>query len=129
MSVIASAAESTRSCDMDLLLVSLEGNWLAARKLAQMFLDVYPDKIALIDAALQAADWGILRRAVHDLRGNCAMFSATACLVLARKLEDALPDHVGEGLPEDCARFKEALSRVAEELRLFLNENANNYIV
>lgn len=122
MSLIASTAESPRPCDADRLLQSLAGNRQVARKLVQMFLDMYPDRIALIDAAVQGADWVALRRVVHDLRGSCAVFSATACLALAGKLENALPDRVDQKLIEDCARFKEALADVAEELRLFLND-------
>lgn len=121
MSIIASAAVSPKPCDVNHLLQSLAGNRLAARKLMQMFLDMYPGKIALLDAALQAADWVALRREVHDLRGSCAVFSATTCLSLAGELEAALPDHAGPQLPEDCARFKDAVADLAAELRLFLD--------
>lgn len=121
MSIIASAAVSPKPFDVDHLLRSLAGNRPAARKLTTMFLDMYPGKIALLDAALQAADWVALRRVVHDLRGSCGMFSATDCLSLASKLEGVLPDHVGPQLPEDCAHFKEALADLAAELRQFLD--------
>ncbi|HCI53539.1 MAG TPA: hypothetical protein DE312_09550 [Gallionella sp.] len=120
--MMASMAASPRPCDVDHLLKSLAGNRMATQKLAQMFLDMYPGKIALIDAALQDEDWVALRRVVHDLRGSCAMFSATACLALAGKLEDTLPDHVDLELPEYCARFRSALADVAAELQLFLDE-------
>jgi HPt (histidine-containing phosphotransfer) domain-containing protein len=120
--MMASVAASPRACDVDHLLQSLAGNRMATQKLAQMFLDMYPGKIALIDAALQDGDWVALRRVVHDLRGSCAMFSATACLALAGKLEDTLPDHVDQELPEYCARFRTALADVAAELQLFLDE-------
>jgi len=121
MSQIASATVSPRPCDVDQLLQSLAGNRPAARRLVHIFLDMYPGKVALIDAALEGADWVALRRVVHDLRGSCAMFSASACLALAGKLEDALPEHVDPKLPEDCARFKAALADVAVELHLFLD--------
>ncbi len=126
MSMMASTTVSPRPCDVDHLLQSLAGNRLAARKLAQMFLNMYPGKIALIDAALQDADWVALRRVVHDLRGSCAMFSATACLALASKLEDALPDRVDPKLFEDCTCFKDALADVAEALHLFLDDRTES---
>lgn len=126
MSIMASAATNPRHCDIDHLLRTLSGNRMAARKLAQMFLDMYPGQIALIDAALQDRDWLALRRVVHDLRGSCAIFSATACLLLACKLEDALPDRVNPELPEDCARFKAALADVAAELHLFVDDRSES---
>lgn len=122
MSIVSSAEASPRSCDVDHLLQSLAGNRSAARKLVQMFLDVYPGKVVLFDAALQAEDWVALRRVVHELRGSCSMFSATACLALAGKLEDALPDHVDPELTGDCVRFKDALVDVAGVLHRFLDE-------
>ena len=123
--MIANAAASPRPCDVNHLLQSLAGNRLAAQKLVQMFLDMYPGKVALIDAALQAAAWVALRRGGHDRRGSGAMFSATVCLDLASKLEENLPDQVDPKLPEDCRHFKAALADVAEELNLFLDEQTN----
>lgn len=122
MSIVSSAQASTSSCDVDHLLRSLAGNRSAARRLVQMFLDMYPGKVVLFDAALQAKDWVALRRVVHELRGSCSMFSATTCLALAGQLEEALPDHIGPELPGVCARFKAALVDVAGGMRRFLDE-------
>ena len=127
MSIVSSTEASSRSCDVDHLLQSLAGNRSAARKLVQMFLDMYPGKVVLFDAALQAEDWVALRRVVHELRGSCSMFSATACLTLAGKLEEALPDHIGPELPGDCARFKDALVDVAGVMHRFLREQPESF--
>ena len=116
-----SAAFTSRYCDVGHLVKSLGGNRLAARKLAQLFLAMYPGKIVRLDAALHGADWGALRREIHELRGSCAIFSASTCLALAGQLEKALPDHVDQNLPEICAHFKDSLAHVAEELRRFLD--------
>ena len=94
MPTISSTFQTSKPCDVDYLVQLLAGDRIAAQNLARIFLDVYPGKIALVDAALNGNDWGALRRVVHELRGSCALFSATACINLASKLEEVLPDHV-----------------------------------
>lgn len=120
MTSMSSATIRPLPCDVTHLLQTLAGNRMAARKLAQMFLDLYPGKIVLIDAALQAEDPVALRRVVHDLRSSCAMFSATDCLALASRLEASLLERTDSNVADDCARLKSALTDVAEELRRFL---------
>ena len=113
---------SPKPCDINHLLQSLGGNRLAVEKLVRIFLDMYPAKIALFDNALQTADWVSLGRVVHDLRGTCAILSASDCLVLAAKLENALPEHVTPDLMVECARFKTALTEVVAAIHLFLSD-------
>lgn len=117
---MANASEIPKPCDVDHLVQILAGDRVAAQRLAQIFLNMYPDKLDLINAALEREDWVALRRVVRDLRGCCALFSAKVCIILASKLEDALPDHIDTDLFKNCTRFKEALADLAEELRLFL---------
>ncbi len=121
MSMMVGAMGNPKPCDVDYLVQLLAGDRMAAQKLAQLFLEVYPGKVELVNAALQRGDWVALRRSVHDLRGSCALFSATACISLASKIEKTLPDDVAPDLFEDCERFKGALADVAEELRDFLD--------
>ena len=119
--MMVSALGNPKPCDVEYLVQLLGGERPAAWKLAQLFLDVYPGKVDLVNAALKAGDWVALRRSVHDLRGSCALFSATTCVSLASKIESALPDHVAPDLSEDCERFKDTLADVARELREFLD--------
>lgn len=120
MPTISSTFQTSKPCDVDYLVQLLAGDRIAAQNLARIFLDVYPGKIDLVDAALNGNDWGALRRVVHELRGSCALFSATACINFASKLEEVLPDHVDASVPENCARFKDTLAEVAAELNRFL---------
>ena len=120
MPTISSTFQTSKPCDVDYLVQLLAGDRIAAQNLARIFLDVYPGKIALVDAALNGNDWGALRRVVHELRGSCALFSATACINFASKLAGVLPDHVVASVPENCARFKDTLAEVAAELNRFL---------
>lgn len=120
MPTISNTFQTSKPCDVDYLVQLLAGDRIAAQNLARIFLDVYPGKIALVDAALNGNDWGALRRVVHELRGSCALFSATACINFASKLEEVLPDHVDASVPENCARFKDTLAEVAAELNRFL---------
>ena len=120
MPTISSTFQTSKPCDVDYLVQLLAGDRIAAQNLARIFLDVYPGKIALVDAALNGNDWGALRRVVHELRGSCALFSATACINFASKLEEVLPDHVDASVPENCARFKVTLAEVVAVLNCFL---------
>ena len=120
MPTISSTFQTSKPCDVDYLVQLLAGDRIAAQNLARIFLDVYPGKIALVDAALNGNDWGALRRVVHELRGSCALFSATACINFASKLEEVLPDHVDASVPENCSRFKDTLAEVVAELNCFL---------
>lgn len=120
MPTISSTFQTSKPCDVDYLVQLLAGDRIAAQNLARIFLDVYPGKIDLVDAALNGNDWGALRRVVHELRGSCALFSATACINFASKLKEVLPDHVDASVPENCARFKDALAEVVAELNCFL---------
>lgn len=113
------APRSSCPCDTDHLLRALANNRTAACKLVKMFLDMYPGKAALLAQALHDKDWAGLRQVVHDLRGSCAMFSASTCLALAGKLENALPNHVDGNLLEVCAHFRKALDELFEHLRQF----------
>lgn len=115
------ALEKAKVCDVDYLVQLLAGDRMAAKKLAQLFMDVYPAKIGLFNAAIHGKDWIALRRSVHDLRGSCALFSATECINLASKIESTLPDQVAPDLFGDCECFKDALADVARELQKFLD--------
>jgi HPt (histidine-containing phosphotransfer) domain-containing protein len=58
--------------------------------LIDMFVADAPKYLAEIDTALQAADWPLLRRAVHTLKGVLATFSARRGAACARALETAI---------------------------------------
>lgn len=120
MSLMSSAAVHRSPFVIDHLLRALSGNRAAAKKLVRIFLDMYPNKVAQFDAAVETSDWTAMRRVVHDLRGNCAIVSASSCLVSAAALEDALPEHVSPGFLLECARFKAALEEVVSALNEFM---------
>lgn len=92
------------------------------RRTRPIFLDVHPGRSprAVMRVLNGNHDWCALRRVVHELRGSCALFSATACINFASKLEEVLPDHVDASVPENCARFKDTLAEVVAELNCFL---------
>ena len=57
--------------------------------LIDMFIAEAPNYLAEIDNALQAADWPLLIRAAHTLKGVLATFSAERGAASARALEIA----------------------------------------
>jgi len=116
-----------KACDLKYLLGNLGGNLEAARRLVGMYLDNHPVLLRALDVAVQRHDLVAVRQAVHDIRGNCVIFSAETCLDLTRRIEAALRSGAtGDSLlaagldgswVEDCATLTVAMDEMAEELR------------
>lgn len=116
-----------KACDLKYLLGNLGGNIEAARRLVHMYLENHPALLRALDVAVQRHDPAAIRQAVHDIRGNCVIFSAETCLDLTRRIEASLRQGAGgesllaAGLNgswvEDCATLTVAMDEMAEELR------------
>lgn len=115
-------------CNLDYLLLSLGRNKETALRLVGLFLDSYPHLVRRLDEAVADGNLERLQQVVHDIRGNCVLFSAQECLELTVRMERALRQAIG-GHPSrgatadwtgDSALLRRALDRVAVELRNYL---------
>lgn len=119
-----------KPCDLGYLLGNLGGNMGAAKRLITMYLANHPNLLAVLDRATEAGDLRSIRQVVHDIRGSCVLFSARHCLLLTRRIEEALRAPADEivaiesdempGWMKDCIELRGALVAMADELRVIL---------
>jgi HPt (histidine-containing phosphotransfer) domain-containing protein len=121
-----------RYCSLDYLLLNLEGNEAAARRLIRLFLEHYPNLVRKLDDAVRLSDPKALKQAVHDIRGNCVLFSAQACLDRAKEIEGLIQEHSSLGTAGHVdwdialADLREALARMVAELSFYLGESGSS---
>lgn len=116
------------SCNLDFLETSLGRNRTTALRLVGLFLDSYPHLLRRLDESLAADDLERLRQVVHDIRGNCVLFSAQECLSQTVRMESALRAAIsaagtgGDGTDwfAEVALLRRALERMVAELRAYL---------
>lgn len=117
-----------QSCNLDFLEVSLGRNRKAVLRLVGMFVDGYPALMQRLQKCLAANDLSGLGRVLHDIRGNCVLFSAQECLAQTIRLEGLLrtvpasPVGEAEGTnwPAEFAVLQDALERLHGELSAYL---------
>lgn len=116
---------SFKTFNLDYLLTNLGGNAGAAKRLVGMYLNNQPALLNSFDQGISKADLRTIKQAVHDIRGSCVLFSANACLVLARRIEDGLCQvpaggFLNDDLLADCLSLRQAVVAMGEELRTVL---------
>lgn len=120
---------SFKTINLDYLLTNLGGNAGAAKRLVSMYLNNQPALLSSLDQGISNTDLRAIKQAVHDIRGSCVLFSANACLVLARRIEDGLRQMAPDTLPggvlnddlmADCLSLRQAVVAMGEELRTVL---------
>lgn len=112
-------------CSLDFLRKNLGRNEAAVRRLVELFVETYPELRGRLESAAKNKDLHALQSAVHDIRGNCVLFSAHACLEQTRVIENALRKQntdVTLGASEidwaaECEKLGEMLATVEVELR------------
>lgn len=77
-------------CNLDFLEVSLGRNRKTAIRLVGMFVEGYPGMLQRLEVSLAGRDLAGLGRVLHDIRGNCVLFSAQECLAQTIRLEGLL---------------------------------------
>jgi HPt (histidine-containing phosphotransfer) domain-containing protein len=113
------------SCNLDYLLLSLGRNRETALRLVGLFLDSYPHLVRRLDEAVADGNLERLQQVVHDIRGNCVLFSAQECLEITVRMERSLRQPIGDhpsasvaaGWASESALLRRALDRVVVELR------------
>ena len=115
-------------CSLDYLLINLGRNEAAAKRLVRLFLEHYPNLVQRLDDSVKTHDLHALQQAVHDIRGNCVLFSAHDCLERARRIETGLHNHragnKGDGIDwlAEALVLRQALENMVAELKRFLDE-------
>jgi HPt (histidine-containing phosphotransfer) domain-containing protein len=119
-------------CNLDFLEVSLGRNRKTAIRLVGMFVEGYPGLMQRLEASLAEHDLVSLGRVLHDIRGNCVLFSAQECLAQTIRLEGFLrtvpADSAGQSNGVDWQAeggvLQAALARLHGELCAYLATSA-----
>lgn len=115
-------------CNLDFLEVSLGRNRKTVIRLVGIFLESYPGLLQRLEASLADQDLVSLGRVLHDIRGNCLLFSAQDCLAQTVRLEGFLrtapvsPTGESDGIDwqTEGAVLQGALERLHGELCAYL---------
>lgn len=115
-------------CNLDFLEVSLGRNRKTALRLVGLFVDSYPALLQRLEDSLAERDLACLGRVLHDIRGNCVLFSAQECLAQTIRMEGFM--RKGPGSPSgeadgfdwstEGAILRDALERLHGELCAYL---------
>jgi two-component system sensor histidine kinase/response regulator len=87
MSQADRVSESHEVLDEKALLVTVGGDRVLARELAQIFLQELESRMPEMASAVRAGDKARLQFAAHVLRGSAASLSATQVMISATELE------------------------------------------
>lgn len=123
-----SAPHGAPCCNLDFLEISLGRNRTTALRLVGLFLDSYPHLACRLDEALASGELERLRQVVHDIRGNCVLFSAQECLAQTIRMEGLLRAAIGANGQDgggtdwnaETQVLRQALERMVAELRAYL---------
>jgi HPt (histidine-containing phosphotransfer) domain-containing protein len=115
-------------CNLDFLEVSLGRNRKTALRLVGLFVDGYPALLQRLEDSLAERDMACLGRVLHDIRGNCVLFSAQECLAQTIRMEGfmrKMPESPGgeaDGFDwsAEGAILRNALERLHGELCAYL---------
>lgn len=115
-------------CNLDFLEISLGRNRATALRLVGLFLDSYPSLVRRLEEAMSASDFERLGQVVHDIRGNCVLFSAQECLAQTIRMEGLLrrtaprndQSEGGADWESEVAALRSALERMTGELNAYL---------
>ncbi|PKO86428.1 MAG: hypothetical protein CVU18_15020 [Betaproteobacteria bacterium HGW-Betaproteobacteria-12] len=128
MDQMDSARQGAPCCNLDFLEISLGRNRTTALRLVGLFLDSYPHLVRRLDEAQASGDLERLRQVVHDIRGNCVLFSAQECLAQTIRIEGLLRVAIGATGQEangsdwlaETLILRQALECMVAELRAYL---------
>ena len=123
----AAAAISIPGITMSRALLYLPGRDDVFARVLQQFADNYANGLPALGSLLEAGDHAGARKLVHALRGACGAVGATALMVSAQALEQAL----SPGAPPDAAglcsandRLQSELLRLVQAIRLHVTQAA-----
>jgi CheY-like chemotaxis protein len=108
--------------DLPRALARLDGNEQLLREIAVIFLDDVEKMTEAIRQAVTAGDAQELEQTAHKLKGSVAIFGASDCIALARKLEDFGREGYLTEAGGTFERLSASLEQLARALRAFRGE-------
>jgi two-component system, sensor histidine kinase and response regulator len=102
--------------DWNAALKICAGDHALLRDLVQAFLEEHPRRIDEIRRAIDSADWELLHRAAHTIKGSMRYFGASAVFDRAFGLEQLAARQSLEGAEEIFALLKQELAKLLPHL-------------
>jgi CheY-like chemotaxis protein len=84
---VASGTTETEPLDWAALLVSIDGDLVAAREFAILFADMGEKSMHALMSALDSGDVSAVQRSAHEIKGACANLKANQAAKIAEQLE------------------------------------------
>ncbi len=103
--------------DLDALLGRIHGNRAALERLIQVMLEHLPQRVAALQASLEAGDTAALARAAHTLKGSLSAFTVGAAWQGCSTLEEAALAGDTAGMRAGVATLAAQIDDVIAELR------------
>lgn len=107
------------ACDLDAVLIALEGDRDLLLRMIQVFLDESPALRERTQQALAARDATALARAAHTLRGALANFAARDAGATAQLLEERAAHDDWRTSAAAYARLENQMDKVVQALQAF----------
>jgi HPt (histidine-containing phosphotransfer) domain-containing protein len=102
--------------DWDEALRICGGDRALLRDIAEAFLEEHPRRLDEIRRAIDAADWELLHRAAHTIKGSMRYFGAQAVFDRAFGLEQLAANQSLEGAEEILGLLKQELAKLVPHL-------------
>ena len=107
---------STDILDWDAALKICAGDRALLRDIAEAFLEEHPRRLDEIRRAIDTADWELLHRAAHTIKGSMRYFEARAVFDRAFGLEQLAAAQSLDGAEEIFALLKQELAKLVPHL-------------
>jgi two-component system, sensor histidine kinase and response regulator len=107
--------EVKKDMDLDIALSHVDGDMQLLAELAELFLQDYPRLLEEIRESIPKADFSVLERGAHTLKGRLAFFGIRRIRDLASNLEDM-------GRTGDQSHSMQALKTIEIEMGKILPE-------
>ena len=102
--------------DWDAALQICGGDYALLRDIAEAFLEEHPRRLDEIRKAIDTADWELLHRAAHTIKGSMRYFGAKAVFDRAFGLEQLAAQKSLEGAEEILGLLKQELAKLVPHL-------------
>ena len=114
-------AHSSFNCEAFLARVNNELDQVL--DLLELFLDIYPDSLRRIEAAVQQQNADAIRETAHQFKGSLQFIHAEPAVAAAQRLEQIGRKHQADEAAEAFDDLVGQIKELGRELRVFLAES------
>ena len=116
-------ADEHKITNLDFLTNFAAGDKTRMKKYIGMFLQIAPQQMEKIKAALASSDWDAVRANAHSLKPQITYMGISGGDVLIKKIEDDASGRTNLGeLPGMVERMDDLCKKAITELELFMNQ-------